>query len=94
MIITDLAEAVSPVIKLKEIGIRPGEKIHEQMITREDARNTLEFDDYFVILPEICNADSIKLRQGKRVASDFEYNSGKNTWWLSVDEMRELIEEI
>lgn len=94
MKITDLAEAVAPGIKLKEIGIRPGEKIHEQMITREDARNTLEFDDYFVILPEICNADSIKLRQGKRVASDFEYNSGKNTWWLSVDEMRELIEEI
>lgn len=94
MKITDLAEAVAPGIKLKEVGIRPGEKIHEQMITREDARNTLEFDDYFVILSEVCNADSIKLRQGKRVASDFEYSSGKNTWWLSVNEMRELIKEI
>lgn len=94
MRITDLAEAVAPGIKLKEVGIRPGEKIHEQMIIREDARNTLEFDNYFVILPEICNADSINLRQGKRVASDFEYNSGKNTWWLSVNEMRELIKEI
>ncbi|MBR1735172.1 MAG: UDP-N-acetylglucosamine 4,6-dehydratase (inverting) [Alphaproteobacteria bacterium] len=94
MRITDLAEAVAPGIKLKEVGIRPGEKIHEQMITREDARNTLEFDNYFVILPEICNADCVKLQQGKRVADDFEYSSGKNTWWLSVDEMRKLIKEI
>lgn len=94
MKITDLAEAIAPGIKLKEVGIRPGEKIHEQMITCEDARNTLEFDNYFVILPEVCNADSMKLQQGKHVATDFEYNSGKNTWWLSVDEMRELIREI
>jgi len=94
MKITDLAEAIAPGIKLKEIGIRPGEKIHEQMITREDARNTLEFKDYFVVLPEIIPTGSDELQEGRHVAENFEYSSGRNTWWLSVEEMRNLIKEI
>lgn len=95
MLMPDLATAMAPNLKIKEVGIRPGEKIHEQMITREDARNTLEFDDYYIILPEI-DLDNIThlYPKGKPVADDFEYHSGNNTQWLSVEDMKKLIEEI
>lgn len=95
MNITDLAQAIAPGMKIKEVGIRPGEKIHEQMITKEDARNTLEFGDYFVILPEIKleNIDHL-CSNCKQVSDDFEYTSGNNTWWLTKNEMQTLIEEI
>ena len=91
----DLAKAIAPDLALKEIGIRPGEKVHEQMITKEDARNTLEFDEYYVILPEI-NIEHIshKYPQGKFVAKDFEYHSGNNTQWLTIEDMQKLIGEI
>lgn len=93
MLMPDLARAMAPDLKIKEIGIRPGEKVHEQMITREDARNTLEFEDYYIILPEI-NLENIthKYPKGKSVAADFEYHSGNNTQWLSVEDMKKLIE--
>lgn len=91
----DLAKAVAPNLKIKEIGIRPGEKVHEQMITKEDARNTLEFDEYYIILPEIdLEHITHKYPQGKPVAADFEYHSGKNDRWLTVEDMRKLIEEL
>lgn len=95
MLMPDLAKAMAPELAIKEVGIRPGEKIHEQMITKEDARNTLEFDEYYIILPEI-NLDHIthKYSQGKPVAPDFEYHSGNNDRWLSVEDMRKLINEI
>lgn len=91
----DLANAIAPSLKIKEIGIRPGEKVHEQMITKEDARNTLEFDEYYIILPEI-DLENIRhmYPNGKPVATDFEYHSGNNTQWLSVNDMNELIEEL
>lgn len=91
----DLAKAIAPDLKIKEVGIRPGEKIHEQMITKEDARNTLEFDEYYIILPEI-DLENIthKYPKGKPVASDFEYHSGNNNRWLTVEDMRKLIKEI
>lgn len=95
MLITDLAKAIAPTLPIYECGIRPGEKIHEQMITVEDARNTLEFDDFYVIQPE---ADWWKRRydetQGKPVPVDFSYDSGSNTQWLTVEQMQELIEEL
>lgn len=91
----DLAKAVAPQLKTVEIGIRPGEKIHEQMITREDARNTIELDDYYIILPEI-NIEHISYiyKGSKPVAPDFEYHSGNNDRWLTVEDMRKLISEI
>lgn len=92
MRIADLAEAVAPNIPTYECGIRPGEKIHEQMISVEDARHTLEFEDYYVIQPE---AKWWRTRSenfgGKSVPPDFSYNSGSNTSWLSVEDMRNLI---
>jgi len=95
MLMPDLAAAIAPGLKTLEVGIRPGEKVHEQMITKEDARNTLEFNEYYIILPEV-NFDHIthKYPQGKPVAADFEYHSGNNDRWLSVDDMKKLISEI
>ncbi len=91
----DLAKAIAPNLKTVEIGIRPGEKVHEQMITKEDARNTLEFDEYYIILPEI-DLENIthKYPKGKPVQPDFEYHSGNNDRWLSVEDMKKLINEI
>lgn len=89
----DLAKAIAPSLAVNEVGIRPGEKVHEQMITKEDARNTLEFEEYYIILPEI-DLENIthKYPKGKPVAVDFEYYSGKNDRWLTVDDMKNLIE--
>ena len=95
MLMPDLAKAIASNLKTIEVGIRPGEKIHEQMITKEDARNTLEFDEYYIILPEV-NFENIthKYPKAKPVAHDFEYHSGNNDRWLSVEDMKKLIEEI
>ena len=91
----DLAKAIAPNIKIKEVGIRPGEKIHEQMITVADAPNTIEFEDYYIILPQI-NFENIEHTYpgAKKVAEDFEYHSGNNDRWLTVEEMKKLISEI
>ena len=95
MNIMDLAKAIAPECETKIVGIRPGEKIHELMITLDDARNTLEFDDFYVIEPNFkfwtrrCSWDG-----GRRVPDDFQYHSGNNPWRLTVDEMREMIRNI
>ena len=96
--ITDLVEAINPECSLEIIGIRPGEKIHEEMITITDALNTLKFEDYYVILPAAKPRWSIKeLMQksnstpGKYVSEDFSYNSGKNLHFLTVEELRSMI---
>lgn len=95
MRIMDLAKAIAPDLATHIIGIRPGEKIHEQMISEEDARHTLEFDEYYIIQPDLPWWHSRKKDiGGKPVASDFIYNSGTNTEWLSVEQMRELISDI
>lgn len=91
----ELAAAIAPNLKTVEVGIRPGEKIHECMITREDARNTIERDGYYIILPQIQRKSIDEFyKNDKRVPDDFEYSSGNNTWWLTVDEMRKLIAEL
>ena len=95
MKITDLAKAVAPKLKTVEVGIRPGEKIHECMITKEDARNTVEKEGYYIILPDIERKDIRKYyTDAKKVAEDFEYTSGNNNWWLTVEEMKQLISEL
>ena len=95
MKITELAKVIAPNLPIKIIGIRPGEKLHEQMITKEDSRNTFEFADHFVILPEDSKEKEIFADKNYSIVSDdFEYNSGTNTKWLSLDEMRKLINEL
>jgi len=92
--LTDLVEAVAPGAELDFIGVRAGEKIHEEMITETDAPNTAEFQDYYVIFPSMRLWDEDKFIQsfnGKRCPIEFRYCSGTNDRWLSVDELRQLI---
>lgn len=93
MKVTDLAKAIAPECDIKIIGIRPGEKLHEAMIMEDDARHTLEFDSYYAILPEL-SWWSTKETAGKKLAEDFSYVSNTNTQWLTVDELRELVEQM
>ena len=92
--ITDLAEAVGPSCKKKIIGIREGEKIHEDLITSAESFSTIDIGDYYVILPE-SNMDISKYKNKfqycKKVHEGFQYNSGTNKKFLSVSELRTLI---
>lgn len=98
--ITDLAKAMSDKAEIELIGIRPGEKLHELMITEEDSRQTIEFDDHYVITPSIVFFDSIDYsinglgEEGKQVAEEFEYNSGNNSHFLNVDEIKKMNNKI
>ena len=95
MKITDLAKAICPRCKMEIVGIRSGEKLHEIMIPKDDSRNTVEFDDYYVIKPAFRFFDRRFSEQGSRPApEDFEYNSGTNNWWMSVEELKEIIEDL
>lgn len=92
--ITDLAEAIAPDCRYEEVGIRPGEKLHEEMITETDALNTIEFKDYYVILPSMLLWDADRFLEafgGEWCPDGFKYNSGTNTHWLTVPELRDLI---
>ncbi len=90
--ITDLAQAMLPGCKMTEVGIREGEKLHEIMITCEDSRRTYEYEDHYIIYPNYDwwhSADI--LPGGKLVESDFEYCSGTNKEWLSVEDIQERL---
>lgn len=92
--ITDVADAIAPATERKIVGIRPGEKLHEEMVTVTDALCTVEFDKYFVILPSIelwDVAEFVSTFNGKLCCDGFCYNSGTNSEWLSVEQIRELI---
>lgn len=94
--ILDVAEAIAPGCRKEIVGIRPGEKLHEEMITETDALNSIEFEDYFVILPSMPLWDIsefIKAFNGRPCSDGFKYNSGTNSEWLSVDQLVALIEK-
>lgn len=87
--IMDLAEAMLPGCDKPEVGIREGEKLHEIMVTREDSLHTYEYDKHFIIFPHYDWWNTEKLIPGGRlVEPEFEYSSGNNTEWLSVEELR------
>ena len=88
--VTDLINAMSVNVKTKIIGIRPGEKIHEDMITNADAQNTIDLGRYFAILPDSQQLKK-KYPKAKRVKNNFYYNSGNNEKFLSVPELRKEI---
>ena len=94
MNIMDLAEAIAPECDTEIIGIRPGEKLHEVMVPKDDARNTVEFKDHFVIKPMFRYFQRRFKNEAKPVPEDFEYNSGTNDRWLTVDDLREMIKNI
>jgi UDP-N-acetylglucosamine 4,6-dehydratase (inverting) len=91
MRVTDVATAIAPAAEQKLIGIRPGEKLHEQMIGQEDAFYTYEYEEYFKILPAIHSWDSdvARINGGKKVPEGFVYASDNNSEWMSVDELRQ-----
>lgn len=95
MNIMNLVKAIAPECETKTIGIRPGEKLHEVMVPRDDARKTLEFEDFYLIQPDFkffirrfCN------NGGEPVPEEFEYSSGTNKWWLTIDELKGMIKTI
>jgi UDP-N-acetylglucosamine 4,6-dehydratase len=95
MNIMDLAKAIAPECETKIVGIRPGEKIHELMIPRDESRRTLEFDSFYVLQPDFkfwsrrCSWNG-----GHKVTDDFEYNSGTNPWRLTVKEMQQMTKKL
>jgi FlaA1/EpsC-like NDP-sugar epimerase len=93
--VTDLAEAICPGVKMKEIGIREGEKLHEIMVTVEDSPNTYEYDKHFIVYPQMVFSERYRVQPtGKKVEEGFSYSSGNNTQWLSVEEIRELLKTV
>ncbi len=89
---TDLAEAMAPGIKTIETGIRPGEKLHEVMVTAEDSMTTYEYDKHFIIYPQMFWQESKRpTPNGRKVEEGFYYSSGNNTQWLTVAQIRELL---
>ncbi|WP_345158454.1 UDP-N-acetylglucosamine 4,6-dehydratase (inverting) [Pontibacter saemangeumensis] len=94
--ILDVAEAIGPDCEKPVVGIRPGEKIHEEMITSSDSFYTYDLGKYYAIIPSTPRwkvADFVSHFDAKKVPQGFRYNSGENTEWVGVDEIRELIEE-
>lgn len=91
--ITDLANALAPNCKHEEVGIRPGEKLHEQMIGPEDSQYTFEYLDYFKILPAIHDwyKDPFRIKDGIKVTEDFTYASNTNDDWMSVSEIQSWV---
>ncbi|WP_130859697.1 UDP-N-acetylglucosamine 4,6-dehydratase (inverting) [Gracilibacillus phocaeensis] len=91
MSIMDLAKAIAPECNLNFVGIRPGEKLHEVMITEDDARRTLEYDNYYVIQPEFPWWGKENGNNGQKLQNSFRYSSETNQDWLTVEDLRELV---
>jgi UDP-N-acetylglucosamine 4,6-dehydratase len=93
MKLTDLARVIAPDAKQEVVGIRPGEKLHEQMISPEDAYYTYEYSEHFKILPVINNwsSDPARIKNGKKVAEDFVYASDNNPEWMSCADLQSWI---
>ena len=95
MNIMELAKAIAPECKTEIIGIRPGEKLDEVMVPKDEAQRTIEYDDKYIIQPDFrFFEDRFSPNGGKPVAEGFEYNSGTNPWKLSIDEMRNILRQL
>jgi len=93
MKVTDVANAINPKAHQKIIGVRPGEKIHEVMISKEDSMSTYEYDWYYKILPTInkWHLDKNRIKEGKKVASGFIYSSDKNSEWMTIKQLQNFL---
>ena len=93
--ITDIAEAIAPDCKTEVVGIRPGEKLHEEMITDTDSLHTIDIGNYYAILPSVSFSfgedDYVQHHSAKKVSFGFKYHSGSNTEWETVNSLRTLI---
>lgn len=95
--ITDLAEAIGPNCEHKVIGVRPGEKIHEEMITSSDSYNTVDVGEYYAILPQTFRytlEEYLTKNNASKVETGFAFGSGTNDRWLGVEDLRKLIKEV
>ena len=97
MCIADLASAIGPECEQETIGIRPGEKLHEVLITRDDARHTLEFEGHYIIQPSIhmwdyLDSPSYDGEEGRPVPAEFEYSSSNNAQWLDAKQLTSFVE--
>jgi FlaA1/EpsC-like NDP-sugar epimerase len=95
MKVTDIASVTAPLAKQMIVGIRPGEKLHEQMIGIEDAPYTYEYPEHFKILPAIhkWSEDPARIRDGRKVAPDFVYSSDNNKEWMTSQELAAWIQD-
>ncbi len=95
MRIVDLAKAIAPECEHEIIGIRPGEKRHEVLLTEEESMNTLQFDDFYVIQPPpfISRWNGDHLKKGKSVQEDFRYSSDNNPQWLTAKQLQQMMDE-
>ncbi len=94
--ITDVASAIGPNCKQEIVGIRPGEKIHEEMITSSDSYSTFDLGKYYVILPQVTKynlEEYVQTFNAKKVLEGFSYNSGQNTEWLEIKDLKKLMTE-
>jgi len=94
MKITDLAETIAPGCKLKYIGIRPGEKIHECLLTEDEARQAVEYKDFFVIMPDHPWWSYRNYKDGKELPDGFRYASNLNKHWLTEKELRKMLKQL
>ncbi|MCL2051048.1 MAG: UDP-N-acetylglucosamine 4,6-dehydratase (inverting) [Lachnospiraceae bacterium] len=93
--VTDLAEAMLPGCQMSEIGIRPGEKLHEIMVTVEDSMTTYEFDKHFIVYPQVIWNDKQRINPaGKKVPDGFAYSSDNNNEWLNVEMLKEMVKTV
>ena len=94
--ITDLAKVIGPDCSIEEIGMRPGEKLHEQLISEDEAAFTYEFDNYFKILSPLNEWDSCSKRKknGKKVCTGFTYTSDKNKYWIKNKELKRWLDNL
>ncbi|NLV76365.1 MAG: polysaccharide biosynthesis protein, partial [Tissierellia bacterium] len=94
--IIDLAKAMNPNVILEEVGIREGEKLHEVMITKDDSRMTYEYENHYIIYPHFdwWSSERYFTNGGKPIEEGFEYNSGTNSEWLDVEDLRSLLIEL
>jgi len=90
---TDLADVMAPGAKRKIIGIRPGEKLHETLLTADEARHAFDTEKYYVIAPEHSFWTEEPLKAGKALPAGFSYSSDNNTWWPSKDEVKKMLKE-
>ena len=95
MKVIDIAQAVAPTARHEIVGIRPGEKLHEQMIGTEDAPYTYEYPEHYKVLPAIHNwsSDPIRINDGVLVRPDFTYSSDNNPEWMTSDSLRAWIKK-
>ena len=94
MRVVDLAEAIAPGGELVEVGIRPGEKLHEEMISTEDARRTVRRPDRYVVQPTLAMWGGFHEAAGEQVPDGFSYSSDTNDQWLSVEDLRSMLEQL